>query len=79
MKYDFIGHYETLERDAHFVLKKIGADKLTTFPPWKPTNTSLEAARYYKQLSKEQQRSINELTKDDYEIFGYRKVVDSFR
>ena len=69
--YNFIGRYRTLGRDANFVLKKLGVDKRTKFPSWKPTNTSSEITYYYNQLSTEQQKAIYEIMKDDYEMFGY--------
>ena len=77
--YNFIGRYRTLARDAKFVLKKLGVDKRTKFPSWKPTNTSSEVTHYYNQLSTEQRRAIYEILKDDYEMFGYSRVPTEWR
>ena len=46
-----VGHYETLQDDAQFVLRKTKLDDKVLFPEWQPTNTSASMKNYYSTLS----------------------------
>ena len=81
VNYDFIGHYETLHRDANHVLRQIAVrsnQHLNTsvhFPATdrdSPNRTSYEFVRqFYDNVSPYYVRRLLELYKKDYETFDY--------
>ena len=83
VKFDYVGHYETLQDDAEFVLRKTKLDDKVFFPEWKPTNTSALMKNYYSTLSLLRIRQLWDIYKKDFELFGYtypraiQMVVDS--
>ena len=83
VQFDYVGHYETLQDDAEFVLSKTKLDDKVFFPEWKPTNTSALMKNYYSTLSLLRIRQLWDIYKKDFELFGYtypgaiRMVVDN--
>ena len=83
VQFDYVGHYETLQDDAQFVLRKTKLDDKVSFPEWKPTNTSALMKNYYSTLSLLRIRQLWNIYKKDFELFGYtypraiHKVVDN--
>ena len=71
VKYDIIGHYETLVEDAEFVLRENGIDNFVTFPRWEPTNTSLLLLTYLKQVPLDKIRYLYSIYQDDFEMNHY--------
>ena len=69
--YDFIGHYETLEEDAPLLLKMLGLEKRTKFPPIHKSTGSSGVLRYYSQVPGDVITRIGELYRSDFEMFGY--------
>ncbi|TRY57083.1 hypothetical protein DNTS_023970 [Danionella cerebrum] len=74
LQYDFIGSYETLERDAAFVLESVGAPQHVRFPErqtwYKPVTK--ETLHYY--LCTVPQKFLKELLPKyilDFSLFGY--------
>ena len=83
IQFDFIGHYETLEDDALFVLRKTKLEDKVLFPEWQPTNTSALMKKYYSTLSLLRIRQLRDIYNKDFELFGYsfpgsiKMVVDN--
>jgi len=83
VQFDYVGHYETLQDDAQFVLRKTKLDDRVSFPAWQPTNTSALMKNYYSTLSLLRIRQLWNIYKKDFELFGYtypgaiQMVVDS--
>nr|XP_006818320.1 PREDICTED: carbohydrate sulfotransferase 9-like [Saccoglossus kowalevskii] len=77
MPFDYIGKYETLARDANYILGKTGADKIITFPPAKinnhVTNSSVIGTlkKYMSTLSDELRADLRRVYELDFEMFGY--------
>ena len=71
VKYDFIGHLETLAEDSSLVLKMAGIDDRVTFPPIHGSTSSSEVLQYYSQVSSEDILRIGEQYRVDFEMFGY--------
>ena len=71
IQFDYVGHYETLQDDAEFVLSKTKLDDKVFFPEWKPTNTSALMKNYYSTLSLLRIRQLWDIYKKDFELFGY--------
>lgn len=71
VQFDYVGHYETLQDDAQFVLRKTKLDDRVSFPAWQPTNTSALMKNYYSTLSLLRIRQLWNIYKKDFELFGY--------
>ncbi|XP_016315828.1 carbohydrate sulfotransferase 8-like [Sinocyclocheilus anshuiensis] len=79
LHYDFIGKVETLEEDANFLLRKIGAPENLTYPSFKDGNpkaarTSTQITQHYFSLlnASERQRAFD-FYYMDYLMFNYSK------
>lgn len=76
IRYDFIGHYETLYDDAQFVLNKLGVSDRVQFPNSDPDNrwktkTSEVAAKILAEISDEDLKRVRQLYDKDFKLFGY--------
>ena len=71
VQFDYVGHYETLEDDAQFILRKTQLDDKVFFPEWQPTNTSALMKNYYSTLSLLRIRQLWNIYRKDFELFGY--------
>ena len=76
IKYDFIGHFETIGEDAKRVLAKITASRLNVSFPFKnpshkKTPWSQVRHEFYDNLSRDVARKLISVYKVDYELFGY--------
>ena len=71
VQFDYVGHYETLEDDAQFILRKTQLDDKVFFPEWQPTNTSALMKNYYSTLSRLRIRQLWNIYRKDFELFGY--------
>ncbi len=71
IKYDFIGHLETLEDDAALVLKMAGIDDRVTFPPIHKSTGSSDVLQYYSKVSPQYIARLGESYRNDFEMFGY--------
>ncbi|XP_077050806.1 carbohydrate sulfotransferase 8 isoform X2 [Siphateles boraxobius] len=79
LHYDFIGKVETLEEDANFVLRKIGAPENLTYPSFKDGNpkaarTSTQITQhYFSQLNASERQRAYDFYYMDYLMFNYSK------
>ncbi|XP_070566136.1 carbohydrate sulfotransferase 11-like [Ptychodera flava] len=76
IEYDIIGKYETLTRDANFVLRKLGASDYVKFPEGdlNSTNSSRSSVmtKYYSSVKKSGYFSeIVDMYRNDFSLFGY--------
>lgn len=69
--YDHIGKYETLEEDAEFILRKLGARPDLHFPPFVPSKTASLVPGYLATLTKDTSKKLYELYKPDFALFQY--------
>lgn len=74
INFDFIGHYETLEDDAPFVLHETGVDQFVSFPPVHFTSTKDDLQRYYSKVPREDIIRLQGIYRRDFEIFGYKAL-----
>ena len=79
IKYDFIGHYETLQHDAEHVLRQITRYSNNThvqFPATDADNPHRNShdllRKSYAKVSRTNIRRLLRLYKKDYEVFGYK-------
>ncbi|KAM9223140.1 carbohydrate sulfotransferase 9 [Leptosomus discolor] len=81
INYDFIGKFETLEEDANYFLRLVGAPAELKFPKFKDRHssderTSAEVVRQYlKELSKEERQLTYDFYYLDYLMFNYTSPV----
>ena len=71
IKYDFIGHLETLEEDAALVLKMAGIDDRVTFPPVHKSTGSSDVLKFYSEVPPQYIARLGESYRSDFEMFGY--------
>lgn len=69
--FDFIGHFETLEEDAAYILAKEQFNNSVTIRSSNPTNTSSDFMRFYSHVPREVIYRLGEAYRGDFEIFDY--------
>ena len=69
--YDFIGHFENVDKEAPTLLKIIGVDGYVKFPDYRPSKTSPYMLEYYSQLTIDEIFQLQELFDLDFKLFGY--------
>ena len=76
--YDFIGHFETLNQDADYVLNKMGLHNVSLFHnhPSKKSASSLVAEKL-SNLSQDQIRNLTDIYQLDFLLFGYSPELQS--
>jgi len=69
--YDFIGHLETLKKDAALLLQMAGIDGRVTFPPIHKSTGPSEVLKYYSTVPLKYINRLGEQYRNDFEMFGY--------
>lgn len=69
--YDFIGHFENLQQEAPYVLRKTGLDSVIAFPPVKSLNTSRKMLDRFSKVPQYMILQLENAFKDDLEMFNY--------
>ncbi|XP_078112397.1 carbohydrate sulfotransferase 8-like [Sander vitreus] len=79
LRYSFIGKLESLEADANFLLRSVGAPGNLTFPDFKDRNPRAERTSaaitqaYFSQLSAAERQKVFDFFYMDYLMFQYDK------
>ncbi|XP_077470717.1 carbohydrate sulfotransferase 10-like [Stigmatopora argus] len=74
--YDVIGHHETLEQDAGYILKRAGIEHLVSYPDIPPGITCYNKTKiehYFSGMSKRDIRRLYARFQGDFDLFGYQK------
>ncbi|XP_042316202.1 carbohydrate sulfotransferase 10 isoform X1 [Sceloporus undulatus] len=74
--YSVIGHHETLEEDAPYILKEAGIDHLVSYPTIPPGITvynKTKVKRYFSGISKRDIRRLYARFEGDFNLFGYQE------
>lgn len=71
IEYDYIGHMETLEIDAEYVLKEWGAPSSMQYPIQESKKTNSKINDYFERLKQTQIDQLYDLFWPDFEMFGY--------
>ncbi|XP_077368440.1 carbohydrate sulfotransferase 10-like isoform X4 [Festucalex cinctus] len=74
IRYDVIGHHETLERDAAHILKRAAIERLVSYPSIPPGITrynKTKIERYFSGVSKRDIRRLYVRYQGDFRLFGY--------
>ena len=69
--YDFIGHLETIDEDAPFLIKQARVDSRVTFQSNRRSSASSELLRYYSQIPIPYIKRLHHIYFKDFEMFGY--------
>ncbi|XP_043854932.1 carbohydrate sulfotransferase 10 isoform X2 [Dromiciops gliroides] len=76
INYSVIGHHETLEEDAPYILKEAGIDHLVSYPTIPPGITvynKTKVEHYFLGVSKRDIRRLYARFEGDFKLFGYQK------
>lgn len=76
IRYDVIGHHETLEQDAPHILKRALINGLVTYPHIPPGITKYnrtKVQRYFRSIGKRDVRRLYSRYRGDFELFGYAR------
>ncbi|XP_030646590.1 carbohydrate sulfotransferase 8 [Chanos chanos] len=82
LDYDFVGKFETLEAEANFLLRSIGAPTNLTFPSFKDRNPNAERTschitkKYFSQLNLTERQRAYDFYYMDYLMFNYSKPFE---
>ncbi|XP_041054893.1 carbohydrate sulfotransferase 10 isoform X1 [Carcharodon carcharias] len=74
IKYNVIGHHETLEKDAPYILRKAGINNLVSYPPIPPGITAYNRTKveqYFSGISKRDIKRLHARFQGDFKLFGY--------
>ncbi|XP_048453949.1 carbohydrate sulfotransferase 10 [Rhincodon typus] len=74
IKYNIIGHHETLEKDAPYILKKAGMSNLVSYPPIPPGITAYNRTKveqYFSGIGKREIKRLHARFQGDFKLFGY--------
>ena len=69
--FGFIGHFETLQEDANYLLNKTGFNDRVKFPVVRTSQVSSDFLEYYSEVPKEIIFKLGEAFRSDFEMFGY--------
>lgn len=72
--YSAVGHHETLEQDAPYILKAAGIDQLVSYPAIPPGITRYNRTKvehYFSGISKRDVRRLYARYQGDFQLFGY--------
>lgn len=76
IRYSVIGHHETLEEDAPYILKEAGIDHLVSYPTIPPGITvynKTKVEHYFLGISKRDIQRLYARFEGDFKLFGYQK------
>ncbi|XP_069492802.1 carbohydrate sulfotransferase 10 isoform X2 [Ambystoma mexicanum] len=76
INYSVVGHHETLEADALYILKEAGIDHLVSYPTIPPGITLYNRTKvqsYFSSISKRDIRRLYARFKGDFKLFGYQE------
>ena len=79
IRYDFIGHYETMEEDAKYVLEKIGLRNYK-FPHYHSSSVPSKSilARELANLSHRDIEKLISIYRLDFRLYGYSNEFQAF-
>lgn len=80
VQYDFVGKYETIGRDAEYVLRSVHADHVVNFPQrsatYKHNGTVSYLGDYYRDIAPSLLRRVYRSYQADFELFRYSVPQD---
>ncbi|XP_068726248.1 carbohydrate sulfotransferase 11-like isoform X2 [Montipora capricornis] len=71
IQYDFIGHFNDMQEEARYLLRRTGMDKEVTFSPFLSHNTSSKMLANFATIPKAKILQLAKLFEKDYQMFNY--------
>lgn len=81
ISYNVIGHHETLEEDAPYILREAGIDKLVSYPTIPPGITKYNQSKveyYFSKVTKRDIKRLYDRFAGDFKLFGYKEPTFLF-
>ncbi|XP_073520897.1 carbohydrate sulfotransferase 10 [Phyllobates terribilis] len=81
INYSVIGHHETLEEDAPYILREAGIDRLVSYPAIPPGITKYNQSKveyYFSKVSKRDIKRLYDRFEGDFKLFGYKEPTFLF-
>jgi len=78
IRYDFIGHYETLAQDTRYVLSRLGIDNVPLPSFNAKYNSSHHVAEIFAQLTENEIQRLVDVYRLDFALFGYSTNISEF-
>ncbi|XP_063809527.1 carbohydrate sulfotransferase 10 [Pseudophryne corroboree] len=82
INYNVIGHHETLEEDAPYILKEAGIDGLVSYPSIPLGITQYNQSKvehYFSKVSKRDIKRLYDRFEGDFKLFGYKEPTFLFQ
>lgn len=74
LRYDFVGHQETLEEDIEQLMKILNLPEgIKLSPSTADATTAKSVFNWFKTVTLEDRRKVYALYEKDFKLFGYRK------
>ncbi|XP_030831363.1 carbohydrate sulfotransferase 10-like [Strongylocentrotus purpuratus] len=76
IRYDYVGHLETVSEDAKYMLTDLQVDSLIEYPSKSnshPTNSTAKLEKAFRDLPKDNLKKLWKIYEKDFEIFDYPK------
>ncbi|XP_073446570.1 carbohydrate sulfotransferase 10 isoform X1 [Dendrobates tinctorius] len=81
INYNVVGHHETLEEDAPYILREAGIDRLVSYPSIPPGITKYNQSKveyYFSKVAKRDIKRLYERFEGDFKLFGYKEPTFLF-
>ena len=69
--YDFIGHFDSMQEEAPYILRQTGMDRVATFPEYRTHNTTSKLLEKYAPISRAKIVELAKAFEKDFEMFNY--------
>ncbi len=76
LRYDFVGHQETLQEDAEHLLKILHLEHIQFPPHYKNMTTTSFVSDWFRTVPLEDRRKLYKIYEKDFKLFGYPKPVE---
>ncbi|XP_068692027.1 carbohydrate sulfotransferase 10-like isoform X2 [Montipora capricornis] len=71
INFDFIGHFNDMQEEAPYILRRTEMDKVATFPPFITHNTTTKMRKSFGTIPEVEISQLVKLFEKDYEMFNY--------
>ncbi len=76
LRYDFVGHQETLQEDAEHLLKILNLEHIKFPPQYENMTTASFVLDWFRTVPLEDRKKLYKIYEKDFRLFGYPKPVE---
>ncbi len=76
LRYDFVGHQETLQEDAEQLLKILKLEHIQFPPHYENMTTASFVLDWFRAVPLEDRRKLYQIYEKDFKLFGYPRPVE---